>query len=105
MGLTDHEYEQLRQSLEQTLRRELQEISRRHRFHLALSGCALLLFAIVLFLNAQRYHSPIIWVVGVCLMIFSLIDFLELEAENPEKSLFFLKRRIPSEESDHARKS
>ena len=104
MPLKEHDYEQLRQSLEQSLRRELLELSRRHRFHLALSGFSLLLFAVVLFLNAQRYQSPVIWVIGVCLMIFSLIDFLEIDAQSTGQSLFS-KRRPSSEEPEHARKS
>ena len=105
MTLNDSDYERLRQSLEHSLRQELLELSRRHRFHLALSGFALLLFAVALFLNAQRYQSPVIWVIGICLLIFSLIDFLEIDAQIPGNSLLFLKRRPPSEEPEHARKS
>ncbi len=107
-ALSEADYAYLLSHLEGRLKHEMRAFFRQRTLYLVLQGFSLLIFSVVLFLNAQRYHSPVIWAIGVCLMLFSLIEFLELDSQTSGKG--FLDKLLPSsgipvleQEEDHAR--
>jgi hypothetical protein len=107
-ALSEADYAFLLTHLEGRLKNEMRAFFRQRTLYLVLQGFSLLIFSVVLFLNAQRYHSPVIWAIGVCLMLFSLIEFLELDSQTSGKG--FLDKLLPSsgipvleQEEDHAR--
>jgi hypothetical protein len=107
-GLTQAEYSHLLMTLEKRLSQDMHSFAQQHTVYLILQSVALLSFAVVLFLNAQRYHSPVIWGVGVCLLLFSLIAFLELDLRTSGKGI--VDKLLPPEgaiileqEEDHGR--
>lgn len=65
--------------LQALIQAEFHKVSLQHSFYLGLMACALCVFAVVLFLNARYYHDLTLWGVGLCLLVFGLIQFLELE--------------------------
>lgn len=77
--LSAAEYAQLRADLSAELRAELRQSGRQHFFALGLHALVLVLLAVLLFISARRYHDIMLWGVGFCLMLFSLLEFLDLE--------------------------
>lgn len=65
--------------LSEALRKELYRISWQQRLYLSLNAFALIIFSVVLFTSAQRYQDLTLWGIGVCLMLFALLQFLELD--------------------------
>lgn len=109
-SLSEADYAHLLSHLEGRLKRDLRSFFRQRTLYLVLQAFSLLIFSVVLFLNAQRYHSPVIWAIGVCLLLFSLIEFLELDHQTSNKGI--LDKLIPSsgipvleQEENHGRKS
>ncbi|MBT9544799.1 MAG: hypothetical protein IV090_05370 [Candidatus Sericytochromatia bacterium] len=107
-ALSEADYAYLLTHLEGRLKHEMRAFFRQRTLYLVLQGFSLLIFSVVLFLNAQRYHSPVIWAIGVCLLLFSLIEFLELDSQTSGKGV--LDKLLPSsgipvleQEEDHAR--
>ncbi|MGV3525936.1 MAG: hypothetical protein ACO1RX_17055 [Candidatus Sericytochromatia bacterium] len=77
--LSAAEYAQLRADLSLELRAELRQSGRQHFFAMGLHALVLVLLAVLLFISARRYHDIMLWGVGFCLMLFSLLEFLDLE--------------------------
>jgi len=65
--------------LRDELKREIYRISWQQRIYMALNAFLLVFFGMILFLSAKKYHDLTLWGVGVCLMIFALIEFLDLD--------------------------
>ncbi|MGE3726360.1 MAG: hypothetical protein AB7I41_12460 [Candidatus Sericytochromatia bacterium] len=106
--LSEADYAHLISHLEGRLKRDMRAFFRQRILYLVLQAFSLLIFSVVLFLNAQRYHSPVIWAIGVCLLLFSLIEFLELDSQTSGKGV--LDKLLPSsgipvleQEEDHGR--
>lgn len=103
--LTETDYQHLQKHLEHYFRRKLWLINRQRMIYLGLNGFCLLLFAVVIFVNAQRYHNTVLWIVGFCLLLFGLIEFLELDAQMSGKSLleslFPHVYKLPPEQENH----
>jgi hypothetical protein len=73
--LSEHDIARLEQRLGGLLRR-----ASRPRFsYMVLQSLALALIAVVLFINARYYSSMSLWAMGVCLLVFCLVDLLELD--------------------------
>ncbi|PIQ24977.1 hypothetical protein COW36_06385 [bacterium (Candidatus Blackallbacteria) CG17_big_fil_post_rev_8_21_14_2_50_48_46] len=103
--LAESDYQRLQDYLAQTMRQELWQISRQRMIYLAMSGFSLMLFAVILFVNAQRYQNRMLWVIGFCLVIFSLVEFLELDALHSGKSILqsLAPQSQPMEKDKHGR--
>lgn len=107
-ALSEADYAYLLTHLEGRLKNEMRTFFRQRTLYLVIQGFALLIFSVVLFVNAQRYHNPVIWVIGICLLLFSLIEFLELDNHTSGKGV--LDKLLPSsgipvleQKEDHGR--
>ncbi len=78
-NLSEEEYLQLRQELAQQLRQELRRSGRQHYFAMGLHALVLIILAVLLFISSQRYHDFMLWAVGLCLLLFSALEFLDLD--------------------------
>jgi len=78
-ALTDTDYERLRQDLSQELKQEVRRTGRQYLLSLTLQAGTLVFLAVMLFVAARRYHDLMLWGIGLCLLLISAMQFLELE--------------------------
>ena len=99
--LSEAEYVQLRQELVQQLGQELRRAGRQHFFAMGMHALVLILLAVILFISSQRYHDFMLWAVGLCLLLFSALEFLDLDYFHSGKSwLDIFQRRGGSSAED-----
>lgn len=77
--LSESDYHRLRQDMAQQLRQELRRSGRQHYFAMGLHALVLVILAVLLFISSQRYHDFMLWAVGLCLLLFSALEFLDLD--------------------------
>lgn len=77
--LSEAEYQQLCQDVAQQLRKELRRSGRQHYFAMGMHALMLVFLAVILFVSSQRYHDFMLWAVGLCLLLFSALEFLDLD--------------------------
>lgn len=77
--LSEADYHRLRQDMAQQLRLELRRSGRQHYFAMGLHALVLIILAVLLFISSQRYHDFMLWAVGLCLLLFSALEFLDLD--------------------------
>ena len=80
--LSDADYQRLRQDLSKELRR----LGRQHFMAIGVHALAMSVLAVVLFLSSQKYHDLMLWAVGLCLLLFSAIELLDLDYRQSGKS-------------------
>ena len=82
--------QELQKKIEQHIQNEFKRLFFLKATYLAMNAFALCFFAVVLFFDARRYHNILLWGIAICLLIFSLIQFLELD-HLTQKSSFIKK--------------
>ena len=99
--LDEADYLRLQQDLVRELRQEVRRAGRQHLFAIGLHALVLVFLAVLLFLSSQRYHDFMLWTIGICLLLFGLLEFLDLDyAQSGHSWLDVLKGR-PKPDSDH----
>lgn len=78
-SLSESEYQRLRQDIAQELRQELRRAGRQHFFAVGFHALVLVIIAVILFLSSHHYQDLMLWAAGLCLLIFSALEFLDLE--------------------------
>lgn len=77
--LSESDYQRLREEVAHELRYEMRKMGYQKLFTMALQGAILVFLAVILFLAARRYHDFMLWAVGLCLLLFGCLEFLDLE--------------------------
>ncbi len=77
--LSEENYDRLKQEVAQELRIEIRRVRRQNLFAVGLQAIVLVIIAVLLFKASRQYHDLTLWAAGVCLLIFSSLDFLDLE--------------------------
>lgn len=100
--LSDADYERLRQELATELRQEIRRAGHQHVLAIGLQALVLIFLATVLFLSSERHHDFMLWAVGICLLLFSALEFLDLDyVQTGHGWLGQMRRRIePVEKPD-----
>ena len=82
--------QELQKKIEQHIQSEFRRLFFLKATYLAMNAFTLCFFAVVLFFDARRYHNIVLWGIALCLLIFSLIQFLELDNLSQKSS--FIKK-------------
>ena len=85
-ALSEADFEQLRQSLAQDLRSELRRMRRQSLFAMGLQALFQVVLAIILFKAARQSFDVGLWIVGVCLLVFASLHFLDMEYTSSGRS-------------------
>ena len=75
----EHQLHHFQRKIETYIENEFYKVTAQRALYMALHAFALCLFAVVLFFDARRYHDVTLWGIGVCLLLFGLIEFIELD--------------------------
>jgi len=67
------------QRLEQRLLKEIRRAQRQNIFVMGLQGVVMVVLAILIFRVSRQYHDFSLWAIGICLLIFALLHFLDME--------------------------
>lgn len=78
-GLSESEYEHLRTELALQLKKELRRAGRQNMFVMGFQALIMIFLAVLLFFSARHYHDMMLWGIGLCLLLFSLMEFLDLD--------------------------
>jgi len=92
-SLSEADYQRLRADLSLEIKQEAQRLGHQQMFMVGIHALVLAFLAVILFLSSRRYHDIMIWAVGISLLIFSGLEFLQLkDLQNEENWLLqFLK--------------
>lgn len=91
----NHQLSQFQHQIESYIEDELYKVKAQRALYMALHAFSLCLFAVVLFFDARRYHDITLWAIGVCLLLFGLIEFIELDFLTSRSAILqkFFKRK------------
>lgn len=78
-SLSETDFQQLQTQLSDDLRLELRRVHRQSLFSVGLQAIAQVVLAVILFKASRQYMDVTLWAVGVCLLVFSSLQFLEIE--------------------------
>lgn len=78
-ALSEADFQQLHTQISDDLRSELRRVHRQSLFSVGLQAIAQVALAVVLFKASRQYMDFTLWAVGVCLLVFSCLQFLEIE--------------------------
>lgn len=93
--LSEADLQQLHTQLSEDLRSELRRTHRQSLFSMGLQAITQVVLAVILFKVSRQYMDFTLWAVGVCLLVFSSLQFLEIEYISTGRSWMdiFEKRR------------
>lgn len=96
--LSESDYARLRQDLAQDLKQEIRRAGHQHLFAMGLQALVLVFMAVVLFLSSDRHHDFMLWAVGICLLLFGMLEFLDLDyVQTGHHWLGAMQRRVEPE--------
>ena len=99
--LSEADYLRLREDLAREIKTEIRHSGRQHLFAMGLHALMMVFMAVILFVSSQRYHDFMLWAVGLCLLLFSLLEFLDIDyVQTGHGWLSFFQRRAREEEED-----
>lgn len=78
-NLSEEDLHKLQVHLGQQLGRELRHVRRQSLFATGLQAIVLVALAIILFKASRQYFDFTLWGVGVCLLVFASLQFLDIE--------------------------
>lgn len=99
-SLSETDYQRLKQELAEDLKAEIRRAGNQHVFSIGLQALTLIFMAVVLFLSSERYHDFMLWAVGICLLLFSVLQFLDLDFAQTNHSWLGLLQRQPPKKND-----
>jgi len=96
--LSETEYQRLRAELSLQLKQELRRTGQQHLFAIGIHALTMLFLAVILFVASRKYHDLMLWAVGVSLLLFSLLEFMDLDFLQSGHSLLDVFRRKPKQQ-------
>lgn len=99
-SLNETDYQRLKQELAEDLKTEIRRAGNQHVFSIGLQALTLIFMAVVLFLSSERYHDFMLWSVGICLLLFSVLQFLDLDFAQTNPTWLGLLQRQPPKKHD-----
>lgn len=103
--LSTAEYQRLRSELAVQLKSELRRSGQQQLFSMGIHALVMLFLAVLLFISSRRYHDLMLWAMGLCLLLFSLLEFMDLDFIQSGHSLFDVFRRNPRPKKKQLRKT
>lgn len=77
--LSEQDLQKLQAHLCQHMGRELRHVRRQSLFASGLQAIAMVGMAVILFKASRQYFDLTLWGVGVCLLVFASLQFLDIE--------------------------